>query len=61
VNPAVEQILLNFVKSELTKNPQLAGNFLNHVLQQAKVDPNIAAGLVEVLDELLPIILGAIK
>lgn len=60
MNP-IEQIILNFVKDELTKNPQLAGNLLQYVLQQAKVDPNVTSALVTLLDQLLPVILSGIK
>lgn len=60
VNP-VEKILLNFLKNELLKNPQLAGGVIQHLLQQTKLDPTIINDVIALIEELLPVVLGAIK
>jgi hypothetical protein len=49
------------VQKEIQANPQLAGNFLKHILDQKKVDPNIEAIIVEAVDTFLPIILSGLK
>ena len=54
---AIETIMLNFFKNELTKNPNLAGNFLQELLAKTKLDPTLQSDLVVLLDTLLPIIL----
>lgn len=58
---AVESIILNFVKAELTKNPKLAGSLLEHILEKLKVDPTIAHDVGQVIIEILPIILQSLK
>ena len=61
MNPAVATILLDFLKAELSKNPALAGDLISKLLGSLKVDPTLAADIVALIEELLPIILGAIK
>lgn len=60
MNP-IETILLNFLKSELQKNPALAGNLLMDVLEKLKVDPTIANDVNQLVQQLLPVIIAAIK
>jgi len=57
----IEQLLLEFVKNELLKNPQLAGKWLQELLAKTKLDPTLIDELVKLLEDLLPVILGAIK
>jgi hypothetical protein len=61
MNPAVQQLLINFLLKELAANPQLAGNLLKELLDLLKVDPTLAADIVVLFDQLLPIILGGVK
>ena len=58
---AVQQLLVNFLLKELSNNPQLAGNLLKELLNSLKVDPTLAGDIVVLFDQLLPIILGAVK
>ena len=61
MNPSVQALLLNFLKNEATKNPALAGNLISELLSSLKVDPTLASDIVALIEELLPVILGAIK
>jgi hypothetical protein len=54
---AVESLMLNFLKKELTNNPDLAGKLLAHLLEQWKVDPTIEHDIVQLFDQLLPMLL----
>ena len=55
----LETILLSFLKKEITTNPQLPGNLLTHVLEQAKVTPDVATELGGLLTQLLPVLVPA--
>jgi hypothetical protein len=61
MSPQLVAVLLAFLQKEATANPMLAGNFLKHILDQKKVDPNIEAIVIEAVDTFLPIVLQSIK
>ena len=55
----LETTLLSFLKKELVANPSLPGNLLAHVLEQAKVTPDVATELGGLLTQLLPVLVPA--
>lgn len=60
MNP-IEKMAAQFLLKELTTNPKLAGNFLLHVLEQTKLDPNLQADLVALAEQIIPLLLQNVK
>lgn len=60
MNP-IEQVLLAFAKKQLQSNPQFISGLLQHILEQNKVDPNVVKIVIELANDLLPLLATQIK
>lgn len=59
MNP-FEKIALGFLKKELTNNPGLIGKFVQHILDQQRVDPNVSGPVVQLVTDLIPFLVSEI-
>jgi len=58
---SLESILIDFLKKELTSNPQLAGTLLQGLIAQLKSNPTLLNDIISLIEQILPTILGAVK
>jgi hypothetical protein len=59
MNP-IEQAILNFLISTLKANPQFLDNIIKEILTQNKVDPAVIQAVLNLVNELLPLLLAGV-
>ena len=59
--PAVLQAVLDFLIKEGQNHPDFVGGLIMQLLAKSKLDPTLQADIVNLVEQLLPILLSGLK